>query len=86
MSEKKAKEKRRAGMLSITPPVCPACELDPEKAKAEGFDSGFLMFSIPNSGVAHFVCPRCCCVMMNRECFENQAIIRSRSESRIIVP
>jgi len=84
MSEKRAKEERKNNVMSITPPVCPACELDPLKAKDEGFESGFLMFPIPNSGVAHFVCPRCKVIMMNRECFENQALLKAKSESRIV--
>jgi len=72
-------------MLSLTPPdKCPACGLEHEKAMDEGFEDGFLMFSIPNSGVSHYTCPRCFCVMMNRECFENQAAIKEASESRIV--
>ncbi len=74
-------------ILTITPPdSCPGCGLEHKKAKEEGYDEGFLMFSIPNSGVAHYTCPKCFCVMMNVECFENQREIRKAQESRIIRP
>ena len=72
-------------MLKITPPdKCPGCGLEHEKAKKKGFEDGFLIFPIPNSGIAHFACPRCFCVMMNQECFENQKMLREKAESRIV--
>jgi hypothetical protein len=97
MSEKRNKQERKNNVarlnstnkdaiIRISPPICPACNLDPSTAKQEGFEYGFLMFAIPNTGVAHFVCPRCFVVMMNKECFTNQAIIKAKNESRIILP
>ena len=72
-------------IMKMTPPAkCPGCSLEHEKAEEEGFEEGFLMFPIPNSGVAHFTCPRCFCVMMNQECFENQKALKEAQESRII--
>lgn len=88
MSEKRAKEKRKNQDFPITPPTCPGCGLDPSKSKELGFKVGFLALPIPNMGLAHFVCPRCFCVMMNKECFENQAKIivanKPEDKSRII--
>lgn len=72
-------------MFSLTPPICPGCDLDPEEAKEEGFEDGFLMFPIPTSGICHFVCPRCFVVMMNKECFEAQKELREKAESRVIL-
>ena len=71
-------------MSEITPPVCPACGLDEADCEEEGFEDGFMEFPIPNAGVAHFVCPRCFAVMMNKECFEAQREKREQGESRII--
>ena len=72
-------------IIKITPPdKCPACGLEHEKAVEEGFEDGFLVFPIPNSGVAHYTCPKCFCVMMNKECFKNQKLIREKQDSRIV--
>lgn len=45
---------------------------------------GVLMLPIQNMGLCHFVCPRCKGIMMNEECYQNQAIIREVQASKII--
>ena len=68
---------------TLTPPVCPACGLDPKNdEEMAGFEGGFLCFPIPNMGVAHFTCPRCMCLMMNTEAFEVQKLAREEHVKR----
>lgn len=45
---------------------------------------GVLMLPIPNMGLCHFVCPKCKGIMMNEECYQNQAIVREVQASKIV--
>ena len=68
---------------TLTPPICPGCGLDPlDPEQMKPYEIGFLCFPIPNMGVAHFTCPCCFCLMMNRECFLTQAMAREDEEKR----
>jgi len=76
--------------IEYTPPdKCPGCGVETKDIKKE-HPEGLLMFPIPNAGVCHFICPVCFTVMMNKDCFENQAKIRKKikaeEQSRIIRP
>lgn len=73
--------------VTISPPKrCPSCKLKTSSMKTHGYPDGMLMFPIPNMGIAHFTCPRCFAVMMNRECFETQRRLRKQAQSRIATP
>lgn len=69
----------------MTPPAkCPSCGLEHEKCKEEGFKEGFLMFPLPIAGTALCACPKCFALMVNKECFDNQKVIKEKQESKIV--
>jgi hypothetical protein len=71
-------------IATITAPACPACKLEPDNAVEEGFKEGFLALPIPSLGIMNFICPRCFCMMANKECFKLQKEVKRAAESRII--
>jgi len=81
LDERIAKAKRLQELQGqLTPPPCPGCGLDytDDEAMEEFQPGGFLFMPIQNMGIAHFGCPRCFSIMLNKEAFEFQTLMREK--------
>jgi len=77
-------------IVMISPNFCQHCGWKPtiptNENQAISIENQWLTMPIPNSVVWLYICPKCNCVMANKNCIQNIKQLNEKKEQRIIEP